>query len=72
MERAGPKVYIQSYGCAMNNADSDIVRAVLAQNGYGVAEGDDDADVVLLNTCAIREKVTLARETKNCAISASD
>jgi tRNA-2-methylthio-N6-dimethylallyladenosine synthase len=42
----------------MNNADSDIVRAVLAQNGYGVAEGDDDADVVLLNTCAIREKVT--------------
>jgi tRNA-2-methylthio-N6-dimethylallyladenosine synthase len=53
---AGRKVFIQSYGCAMNEADSDVVRAVLVGSGFQLCDSDGDADVVLLNTCAIRER----------------
>lgn len=54
--RAGRRVYVQSFGCAMNESDSDIVRAVLQGAGFELADTDDAADVVLLNTCAIRDK----------------
>ena len=50
-----PKVYLETYGCQMNVADSQTVSAVLRRAGYVSADGVDDADVVLLNTCAIRE-----------------
>lgn len=49
------KVYIETYGCQMNFADSEVVAAVLREAGYGVAEGLEDADYVLINTCAIRD-----------------
>ncbi|CEG38912.1 cdk5 regulatory subunit-associated protein 1 [Plasmopara halstedii] len=47
--------FIETYGCQMNQADSDIVRAILLKHGYTPACTPDDADVVLLNTCAIRD-----------------
>jgi tRNA-2-methylthio-N6-dimethylallyladenosine synthase len=50
-----PRVYLETYGCQMNVADSQTVSAVLRRAGYVSADGVDDADVVLLNTCAIRE-----------------
>ncbi len=51
-----PKVYIETYGCQMNVADSRAGRArVLRRAGYADAERPEDADVILLNTCAIRE-----------------
>ena len=50
-----PRVYLETYGCQMNVADSQTVSAVLRRAGYVTADGVDDADVVLLNTCAIRE-----------------
>jgi tRNA-2-methylthio-N6-dimethylallyladenosine synthase len=50
-----PRVYLETYGCQMNVADSQTVSAVLRRAGYVTADGIDDADVVLLNTCAIRE-----------------
>jgi tRNA-2-methylthio-N6-dimethylallyladenosine synthase len=50
-----PRVYLETYGCQMNVADSQTVTAVLRRAGYVSADGVDDADVVLLNTCAIRE-----------------
>ena len=50
-----PRVYLETYGCQMNVADSQTVSAVLHRAGYVTADGIDDADVVLLNTCAIRE-----------------
>jgi len=53
-ERA-PRVYLETYGCQMNVADSELVTAVLRRAGYTSAERPDDADVILLNTCAIRE-----------------
>ena len=50
-----PRVYLETYGCQMNVADSQTVSAVLRRAGYVAADGVEDADVVLLNTCAIRE-----------------
>lgn len=49
-------VYIETYGCQMNVADTELMYGVLRDNGYGIAESIDDADIVLLNTCAVREK----------------
>ena len=48
--------YIESYGCQMNFSDSEIVASILAKNGYSLTSNIFDADLVLLNTCSIREK----------------
>ena len=50
-----PRVYLETYGCQMNIADSQTVTAVLRRAGYATADRPEDADVILLNTCAIRE-----------------
>lgn len=50
------KVYIESYGCQMNVSDSEVVASILAKDGYVAVKSADDADLVLLNTCSIREK----------------
>jgi len=52
----GRRVYIETYGCQMNVSDSELVASILGAEGYGLAASDADADVVLINTCAIREK----------------
>jgi tRNA-2-methylthio-N6-dimethylallyladenosine synthase len=49
------KVYIESYGCQMNFADSEVVTSILIDKGYGTTSNIDDADTILLNTCAIRD-----------------
>jgi tRNA-2-methylthio-N6-dimethylallyladenosine synthase len=49
------KVFIETYGCQMNLADSEVVMGILQKNGYGIAADAKDADVILLNTCSIRE-----------------
>lgn len=49
------KVYIETYGCQMNVADTEIVLGVLKKQGYTAADNADNADVILLNTCSIRE-----------------
>lgn len=48
-------VYIETYGCQMNQADSGIVSKVLTENGYSIVESDTEADVILINTCAVRD-----------------
>src|SRR5437870_2253590 len=50
-----PTVYIETYGCQMNVADTELVLGHLAAHGYRRTVGPDGADVILLNTCAIRE-----------------
>ncbi len=50
------RVYIESYGCQMNFSDSEIVASILAKDGYVTTDKAEDADLVLLNTCSIREK----------------
>ena len=49
------KVYIESYGCQMNFADSEVVGAILTGAGYVLCETVEEADFVLINTCAIRD-----------------
>lgn len=50
------KFYIESYGCAMNFADSEVVASILNDNGYGATKDYREADLIFLNTCSIREK----------------
>jgi tRNA-2-methylthio-N6-dimethylallyladenosine synthase len=50
------KFYIESYGCQMNFADSEVVASILNDNGFGATRNAEDADLILLNTCSIREK----------------
>jgi tRNA-2-methylthio-N6-dimethylallyladenosine synthase len=49
-------LYIESYGCQMNFSDSEIVASILSKNGYQVTETKELADLILINTCSIREK----------------
>jgi tRNA-2-methylthio-N6-dimethylallyladenosine synthase len=51
-----PRVYVETYGCQMNVADSDLIGSVLADAGYAAAPRAEDADIVVVNTCAVREK----------------
>lgn len=50
------KLFIESYGCAMNFSDSEIVASILADQGYNTTQKLEDADLVLVNTCSIRDK----------------
>ncbi|NQW78545.1 MAG: tRNA (N6-isopentenyl adenosine(37)-C2)-methylthiotransferase MiaB, partial [Chitinophagaceae bacterium] len=50
---------IESYGCAMNFADSEVVASILEKNGYGSTRNVEMADLILINTCSIREKAEL-------------
>jgi tRNA-2-methylthio-N6-dimethylallyladenosine synthase len=50
------QVYIETYGCQMNEYDSELVKSILVQRGFGLSDRFDRSDVVLINTCAIREK----------------
>jgi tRNA-2-methylthio-N6-dimethylallyladenosine synthase len=48
--------YIESYGCAMNFSDSEIIASILYKDGYGATKDLNKADLILLNTCSIRDK----------------
>ena len=50
-----PKAYVETYGCQQNEADSEKLRGYLAQGGYTITDTAEGADVVIMNTCAIRE-----------------
>ncbi len=52
---AARQVYLETYGCQMNVSDSEIVASVLQEHGYGLTTDASRADIVLINTCAIRE-----------------
>jgi len=49
------KLYLESYGCQMNFSDSEVVASILSDEGYQTTRNIDDADVILLNTCSIRD-----------------
>jgi len=50
------RVYIETYGCQMNVADSEMMAGILGTSGWDIAASPDEADVILVNTCAVREK----------------
>ena len=49
------RVHLESYGCQMNKLDTELLMGSLSRDGYARADGDQDADLILLNTCAVRE-----------------
>ncbi|MCH1581831.1 MAG: tRNA (N6-isopentenyl adenosine(37)-C2)-methylthiotransferase MiaB [Flavobacteriales bacterium] len=51
----GRKLYLESYGCQMNFSDSEIVASILAEAGYSTTQQEAEADLILLNTCSIRD-----------------
>ncbi|WP_171656973.1 tRNA (N6-isopentenyl adenosine(37)-C2)-methylthiotransferase MiaB [Muricauda amphidinii] len=55
-EKNTRKLYIESYGCQMNFSDSEIVASILAKEGFNTTQELEEADLVLVNTCSIREK----------------
>lgn len=56
VEEDARKFYIESYGCQMNFSDSEIVASVLSDSGFGPTRNMEEADLILINTCSIREK----------------
>ncbi len=55
IEQGTKKMYLESYGCQMNFSDSEIVASIMAENGYSSTSNLQEADVVFINTCSIRE-----------------
>ncbi len=49
------KAYIETYGCQMNISDTELMQGILAERGYEITDSPEDADVILVNTCAIRD-----------------
>ncbi len=49
------RLYVETYGCQMNVADTDLIFGLLGRNGFSVTENPEDADVMLVNTCAVRD-----------------
>ena len=49
------KLFIETYGCQMNVADSEVVASVMQMAGYEICEKEEEADAIFLNTCSIRE-----------------
>lgn len=56
-ENSSRKVYIRTYGCQMNEYDSEIMAGLLENSGYHLTDNPEEAGVILLNTCYVREKV---------------
>src|SRR5689334_7158982 len=56
LKRMKPRVYIETFGCQMNVADTERAATGLRSSGYDLCDSADEADVVLLNTCSVREK----------------
>ena len=59
LNNSSKKFYIESYGCAMNFADSEVVASILQDNGFGSTQHFQEADMIFINTCSIREKAEL-------------
>ncbi|HET6243249.1 MAG: tRNA (N6-isopentenyl adenosine(37)-C2)-methylthiotransferase MiaB [Bacteroidetes bacterium] len=59
VKQGGKKFYLESYGCAMNFSDSEIVASILIQQGFSTTNIADESDVIFINTCAIRDNAEL-------------
>ena len=55
VERRGQKYFIETYGCQMNESDTERIGGQLEELGYAPADDLQDADIVILNTCSIRQ-----------------
>ena len=54
-EQENKKLFIETYGCQMNVADSEVIASIMQMAGYSVCDALEDADAVFMNTCSIRD-----------------
>ena len=54
-DKTRPQLYIETYGCQMNVADSELIVSIMIQNGFSITEDINEADLILVNTCSVRE-----------------
>lgn len=64
LESIGKKLYLESYGCAMNFADSEVVASILQGAGYATTMNEAEADVIMINTCSIRDRAEQSVRTR--------
>ena len=55
VEGTSKKLYLESYGCQMNFADSEIVASILREEGFSTTQNFEEADLIFVNTCAVRD-----------------
>src|SRR5574344_364874 len=55
IRKMSKKLFIETYGCQMNVADSEVVASVMKMAGYELCENEDEADAIFMNTCSVRE-----------------
>src|SRR5438093_11287658 len=53
------KIFVETYGCQMNEYDTELIRAILTKENFSFVNAESDADVVMLNTCSVREGANL-------------
>ena len=71
IEQSRKRVYVETYGCQMNISDGELMEGVLEAQGYEISADPEEADVILVNTCAIREhaeKRVLGRVSQLCGL----
>jgi hypothetical protein len=56
---ANPLAFVDTYGCQQNESDSEKIRGMLSQMGYGFTQSEHEADLIVINTCAVREHAEL-------------
>ena len=54
-QKTSKKVFVETYGCQMNEYDTELIKAILVKENYNFVRDEPEADIVMLNTCAIRE-----------------
>ncbi|GAH72207.1 unnamed protein product, partial [marine sediment metagenome] len=54
-DKTRPQLYIETYGCQMNVADSELIVSIMIQNGFSITEDIKKADLILVNTCSVRD-----------------
>ena len=64
LESIGKKLYLESYGCAMNFADSEVVASILQGAGYATTMNEAEADIIMINTCSIRDRAEQSVRTR--------
>jgi len=64
LESSGKRLYLESYGCAMNFADSEVVASILQGAGYTTTMNEAEADVIMINTCSIRDRAEQSVRTR--------
>ncbi|MDC0314168.1 tRNA (N6-isopentenyl adenosine(37)-C2)-methylthiotransferase MiaB, partial [Flavobacteriales bacterium] len=64
LESSGKRLYLESYGCAMNFADSEVVASILQGAGYTTTLNEAEADVIMINTCSIRDRAEQSVRTR--------